>query len=65
MEEYDRHAARSEKLDVKALKEAQEAEFQAWAEQNTLPEEGFVDALGMIREAVNDNMAYTGPAPSI
>ena len=49
------------KLDVKALKEAQEAEFQAWAEQNTLPEEGFVDALGMIREAVNDNMAYTGP----
>lgn len=46
---------------MKALKEAQEAEFQAWAEQNTLPEEGFVDALGMIREAVNDNMAYTGP----
>ena len=43
------------------MKEAQEAEFQAWAEQNTLPEEGFVDALGMIREAVNDNMAYTGP----
>lgn len=49
------------KLNVKALKEAQEAEFQAWAEQNTLPEEGFVDALAMIRESVNDNMAYTGP----
>ena len=29
-----------EKLDVKARKEAQEASFQAWAEKNTLPEEG-------------------------
>lgn len=40
------------KLNVKAKKEAQEAAFQLWAEQNTLPEEGFIDALPKIREAV-------------
>ena len=40
-----------EKLDVKARKEAQEASFQAWAEKNTLPEEGYIDALAKIREA--------------
>ena len=43
-----------EKLDVKARKEAQEASFQAWAEKNTLPEEGYVDALAKIREAVGE-----------
>ena len=43
-----------EKLGVKARKEAQEASFQAWAEKNTLPEEGYVDALAKIREAVGD-----------
>ena len=39
------------KLGVKARKEAQEASFQAWAEKNTLPEEGYIDALAKIREA--------------
>ena len=43
-----------EKLDVKARKEAQEASFQAWAEKNTLPEEGYVDALAKIRSAVEE-----------
>ncbi len=43
-----------EKLDVKARKEAQEASFQAWAEKNTLPEEGYVDALEKIRSAVGE-----------
>ena len=41
-----------EKLDVKARKEAQEASFQAWAEKNTLPEEGYIDALDKIRLSV-------------
>ncbi len=40
------------KLDVKGKKQAQEAEFQKWAEANTLPEEGFIDALSLIEEAV-------------
>ncbi|MDE6069303.1 MAG: S46 family peptidase, partial [Alistipes sp.] len=40
-----------EKLNVKARKQAQEAEFQAWAEANTLPQEGYIDALLKIREA--------------
>ena len=40
-----------EKLGVKARKQAQEASFQAWAERNTLPEEGYVDALEKIRRA--------------
>ena len=43
-----------EKLDVKARKEAQEASFQAWAGKNTLPQEGYVDALGKIRSAVEE-----------
>ena len=41
-----------EKLGVKARKEAQEASFQAWAEKNTLPEEGYIDALGKICSSV-------------
>ena len=40
-----------EKLGVKARKQAQEASFQAWAERNTLPEEGYIDALEKIRRA--------------
>ncbi len=40
-----------EKLKVKARKEEQEAAFQAWAERNTLPEEGYVDALPKVRKA--------------
>ena len=43
--------AASKKLGVKARKQAQEASFQAWAERNTLPEEGYVDALEKIRRA--------------
>ena len=41
-----------EKLDVKARKQEQEAAFQQWAETSTFPEEGFIEALGKIREAV-------------
>ena len=48
-----------EKLDVKARKEAQEASFQAWAEKNTLPEEGYVGALEKIRTSV-EQMASAG-----
>ncbi|WP_297930331.1 S46 family peptidase [uncultured Alistipes sp.] len=40
------------KLNVKERKEAQEALFQAWAEANTLPEEGYVDALAKVKSAV-------------
>lgn len=40
-----------EKLNVEARKQAKESEFQAWAEKNTLLEEGYVDALSKIREA--------------
>ena len=41
-----------QKLGVKAQKQAQEAEFQKWANENTLPEEGFIDALPNMKEAV-------------
>ena len=50
-----------EKLDVKARKQAQEASFQAWAEKNTLPEEGYTDALSKIRLAV-EKMSPIGAA---
>ena len=40
-----------EKLNVKAKKQALEAEYQAWAEANTLPEEGYIDALRLIAES--------------
>ena len=43
-----------EKLDVKARKEAQEASFQAWVGKNTLPQEGYIDALEKIRSAVGE-----------
>ena len=46
-----------EKLNVKAKKEAQEAEFQAWANANTLPEEGYIDALRLIAESQTDAKA--------
>ena len=48
-----------EKLGVKARKQAQEASFQAWAEKNTLPEEGYVDALEKIRSSV-ERMSSAG-----
>ena len=40
-----------EKLNVRDKKAKQEAEFQAWAEANTLPEEGFIDALSLIERS--------------
>jgi hypothetical protein len=40
-----------EKLNVRAKKAAQEAEFQAWANKNTLPEERYMNALGLIKES--------------
>ncbi len=43
------------KLNVKAKKQAQEAAFQEWAERNTLPEEGYADALGKIRSATEES----------
>ncbi len=43
-----------EKLNVKAKKQAQEAEFQAWAEKNTPLEEGYIDALRLIAESQTD-----------
>ena len=41
-----------QKLNVKAKKEAQEASFRQWALANTLPEEGFIDALDKIEHSV-------------
>jgi hypothetical protein len=43
-----------EKLDVRTKKAKQEAEFQAWAEKNTLPEEGYIDALRLIAESQSE-----------
>ena len=40
------------KLNVKGKKEEQEQSFQAWANQHTLPEEGYMDALSKIKEYV-------------
>jgi len=39
------------KLGVKARKQEQEAAFQAWADANTLPEDGYIDALPKIAGA--------------
>ena len=40
-----------EKLNVRDKKAAQEAEFQAWANANTLPEERYMDALSLIEQS--------------
>ena len=56
------------KLHVKERKQEQEAAFQAWAEKNTLPEEGYIDALPAVREAIaglaaiDDNRQYIDEA---
>ena len=42
------------RLNVRADKVSQEESFQRWAEQNTLPEEGYMDALEKIRTAVEE-----------
>ena len=40
------------KLGVKGLKQAEEAAFQKWADANTLPEEGFQQALPLMQKTV-------------
>ncbi len=40
-----------EKLNVRDKKAKQEAEFQAWANANTLPVEGYIDALSLIEQS--------------
>ena len=40
-----------EKLNVRDKKVAQETEFQAWANKNTLPEERFMEALSLIEQS--------------
>ncbi len=40
------------KLNVKGKKEAQEESFQQWANQHTLPQEGYIDALSKIKAYV-------------
>ena len=47
------------KLNVKGKKKAQENAFQQWANYNTLPEEGYIDALQKIREAVEEREEAT------
>ena len=44
------------RLDVKGRKQEQEAAFRAWAVKNTLPTEGYVDALDKIRESVEETL---------
>ena len=43
-----------EKLNVKAKKQAQEQEIQAWALKKTLPEERYVDALSLIEQSQSE-----------
>ncbi len=45
------------KLNVKGLKEEQERAFQQWADQNTLPEEGYITALPKIKEYIEKSKA--------
>ena len=44
------------RLDVKGRKQEQEAAFRAWAAKNTLPTEGYVNALDKIRESVEETL---------
>ncbi len=46
------------RLDVKSRKQEQEAAFRAWAARNTLPTEGYADALDKIRESVEETLPY-------
>jgi len=56
------------RLGVKASKQAQEKAFRKWAAENTLPEEGYIDALDKIESAVGERsypralMQYVGEA---
>ena len=46
-----------EKLNVRDKKAKQEAEFQVWANKNTLPEEGYIDALTLIEQSQTEAKA--------
>ena len=46
------------RLDVKVRKQEQEAAFTAWAAKNTLPTEGYSNALNLIRESVEETAPY-------
>ena len=41
-----------QKLGVKAQKQAEEAAFQKWANENTLPEEKYIDALPQMKQTI-------------
>ncbi len=47
-----------EKLGVKARKQQQEESYQAWADANTMPQEGLQGALKLIRESVEGKEPY-------
>lgn len=53
------------RLNVKGKKEAQEESFQQWAAKNTLPEEGYIDALSKIKEYVEQSAASRADAQYI
>ncbi len=53
------------KLNVKGKKEAQERAFQAWAAANTLPEEGYMDALSKIKTYIEKTAAANADAQYI
>ena len=46
------------RLDVKGRKQEQEEAFTAWAAKNTLPTEGYSNALNLIRESVEETAPY-------
>ncbi|MBR3702757.1 MAG: S46 family peptidase, partial [Alistipes sp.] len=48
------------KLNIKSKKQAEEQAFQKWADENTLPEERFIEALPKIKEATEKLTALEG-----
>ena len=46
------------KLDVKGRKQQQEASYQAWADANTMPQEGMQGALELIKQAMEEKEPY-------
>ena len=54
-----------QKLGVKAQKQAQEQAFQQWADKNTLPEEGYQDALPQMKAAIEAATPIQGAAQYI
>ena len=45
-----------QRIFIRGRKQEQEAAFRAWAAKNTLPTEGYVDALDKIRESVEETL---------